>query len=253
VTDVDKDQLIREYERVVCYYTLPKMISPVTVGLIAAYALCVLESAAALAYGTYIQDRTWTLAGLYSLVGILVFGMIAFTIRAWRTDWRIRMALAVARNAPDPAEEEDVPDPFENHMLLSRPFRTAEDKFGCVDRNGGISYYVEIRRPNVHWRVKDAQDLALLDVRAVHGPGQLRVYAGKEHRASIERRMTLRGVAARVDLVGPEPRHYLITNGCIYDSGRMAGRIYRLRRRIYLDVEQAHFNDGLLAYLATVR
>lgn len=253
MTDADKDPLIREYERVVCYYTLPKMISPVTVGLIAAYALCVLESAAALAYGTYIQDRTWTLAGLYSLVGILIFGMIAFTIRAWLTDWRIRTALAVARNAPDATDEEDVPDPFENHALLSRPFRPLEDRFACVDRSGAISYHVEIRRPNAHWRVKDAQEATLLDVRAVYGPGQLRVYAGKEHRASIERRLTLRGTMARVDLVGPEPRHYLIRNGCIYDSGRMAGRIYRLRRRIYLDVERPHMNDGLLAYLATVR
>ena len=253
MTDADKDHLIREYERVVCYYTLPKMISPVTIGLIAAYLLCVLESAAALAYGTYIQDRTWTLAGLYSLMGILVFGMVAFTIRAWLTDWRIRMALAVARNAPDPTGEEDVPDPFEKHLLLSRPFRPVEDIFDCVDRSGAISYYVEIKRPNAHWRIKDAQDATLLDVRAVHGPGQLRVYAGKEHRASIERRMTLRGMMARVDLVGPESRYYLIRSGCIYDSGRMAGRIYRLRRRIYLDVEQAHMNDGLLAYLATVR
>lgn len=253
MTDVDKDTLIREYERVVCYYTLPKMISPVTAGLIAAYALCVIESLAALAYGTYIQDRTWTLAGMYTLAGIIIFGMVAFTIRAWLTDWRIRMALAVARNAPDAAEEEDVPDPFEDHVLLSRPLRPAADRFPCLDQGGAISYHVEVKRYNAHWRVKDAHDTTLLDVRAVHGPGQLRVYAGKEHRASIERRMTLHGTVARVDVTGGESCHYLITNGCIYYSGRMAGRIYRLRRRIYLDVERAHMNDGLLAYLASVR
>lgn len=251
--DSDKDPLIRDYERVVCYYTLPKVISPVTVGLVAAYVLCVVESLVALAYGVYANDHTWTQAGLYACIGIIVFGMIAFTIRAWMTDLRIRMALAVARNAPDAAREEDVPDPFENHILLSRPLRPTGDSIACVDQWGDISYHVEVKSPNAHWRVRDARNNVLLDVRAIHGPGQVRVYAGKEHRASIERRMTLRGMTARVDLAEPDRRHYRITNGCIYDSDRMTGRIYRLRRRIYLDLERAHMNDGLLAYLATVK
>lgn len=91
-----KVSAITDYERAVCYYTLPKVITPVTIGLLSAYALCVIEAVAALAYGLYVGNRTWTLSGFYCLIGIIVFGMLAFTVRALWGDWRRRAALSIA-------------------------------------------------------------------------------------------------------------------------------------------------------------
>jgi hypothetical protein len=248
-----KDAGISDYERVVCYYTLPKIISPITIGLLSAYALCVLEAVAALIYGIYIQDATWTNAGLYCFIGIIIFGMVAFTFRAWLNEWRRRVALAVASSAPRGEADTDIPDPFENHVMLSRPSPNNKKSFTCLERSGGISHHVEIRRRNVHWRVKDTEYQSLFDVLVVHGKGQLRVYADKRHRASIERYMTLRASVANIYILDLPQRNYAITNGCIYDSGRLVGRIYRLRRRLYLDIEKAHLHDGLLAHFVSLR
>lgn len=249
---VSEEVFITDYERAVCYYTLPKVISPITVGLLAAYALCVIEALAALAFGLYTNNRTWMLAGLYCFVAIIVFGMIAFTVRALMNDWRRRVALAEARNAPAAAKDEEVPDPFENHVLVCRRGNPEGDVFACVNRQGDISHYVEIKRYNIHWHVSDAQNRLLFDVRAVHGPGHLAVYVNKEKIASIERRSTLRANVAKVFLLIPVHRDYHITSGCIYFAGRMVGRIYRLRRHLYLDVERDHMNDGLMAHFASL-
>ena len=249
---VSEETLITDYERAVCYYTLPKVVSPVTVGLVAAYVLCVLEAAAALAYGLITDNRTWTIAGLYCFVGIIVFGMIAFTVRAWRNDWHRRVALAVARNAPDAVKDEDIPDPFESHLLVSRQALPETDVFVLATREGDISHYVEIKRRNAHWRVSDKHSTVLFDVLAVHGPGHLRVLADKDHRASIQKRVSLRTTIAEVFLINPGEEKYAVNGGCIYFSDRMVGRIYRLRGRLFLDVEQSHMNDGLLALFVSL-
>lgn len=250
---VSKEGVITEYERAVCYYTLPKVISPVTIGLIFAYALCVVESLAALAYGIHIDNRTWTLAGFYTFIGILIFGMIAFTMRALLNDWRIRVALAIARNVPEPERDHDIPDPFEHHILLSRPAQPGKEGFECMDEAGDISHCVEIKQYNVHWHVRSARSNAVFDVRAVHGAQQLRVYTGKEQVASIQRRATLRDAKVEIFPADPAQRPYSITNGCIYDGGRLAGRIYRLHRRIFLDIERVRLSDGLLAHFISMR
>ena len=57
------------YERAVCYYTLPKVIHPITLGLIWVYALCVIEAVGAFSYGVYTGDMDWTMAGFYSFAG----------------------------------------------------------------------------------------------------------------------------------------------------------------------------------------
>jgi hypothetical protein len=250
---IPREPTLTDYERAVCYYTLPKVISPVTIGLLFAYALCVLEAAAALGYGISTDNRFWTFAGFYSFIGIIVFGMVAFTIRAGMNDWRKRVALAMAHNAPNAVREDDVPDPFEKHVLLSRPARLKGDVFACVNREGDISHCVEIKRYNGHWRVSDAENKILFDVRAMHGARQLRVYAGKAHLASIDQNTTLRGSTAQVFTLEPSPKQYTVVNGCIYESNRLVGRIYRLRDAIYLDVEEAFCTGGLLAYFISLK
>jgi len=43
---------------------------------------------------------------------------------------------------------------------------------------------------------------------------------------------------------------YRIEHRCIYHADRLVGRIYFLRRSLYLDIENDHFNLGILAYYA---
>lgn len=250
-TDVREDA-ITDYERAVCYYTLPRVISPVTMGLIGAYALCVIESLCVLAYGLHSGSLTWIYAGFYAFAGIIIFGMVAFTMRALMNEWRFRVALAIARNVPEPARNRDIPNPFERHVLLSRPVAPDKEGFECLDGAGDISYCVEINRYNAHWHVRNAVDKTAFDVRSLHGSRQLDVYVNNEPVASVQRSMTLRAAIAKIVPADALQRSYSITNGCVYDGKRLVGRIYRLRRRIFLDVEQVHINDGLLAHFVSL-
>jgi len=49
---------ISDYERAVCYYTLPRVTSRVTLALVIAYAVCVFEALGALCIGVLFDNRT---------------------------------------------------------------------------------------------------------------------------------------------------------------------------------------------------
>ncbi len=252
-----------DYERAVCYYTLPKVVSPLTLGLVVAYSICVFEAIAALGYGLWVDSRTWTMAGAASFAGIVVFGMFAFTIRALINDLNRRTALNAARNAPVTEADSDIPDPFASHALMSHPLNVQSEVFACVTKLGAIEYYVEIKRPGLHWRVSTAQDEPAFEVVALQKmshwmfsaplPARLAAYADSRMIASIVRRITLRANLVNVFCVKPCERMYEIKNGCIYASGRLVGRIYTLRRNVYLDVEREHLAPGIVAHFVTLK
>ncbi len=254
---------ISDYERAVCYYTLPKVVSPLTLGLIIAYAICVLEAIAALGYGLWVDNRTWTTAGAASLAGIVVFGMIVFTMRALINDLNRRSALAAARNAPVTEADCDIPDPFASHVLISHPLNVQSEVFACVTKDGAIEYYVDVKRTGLHWRVSTAQDEPVFEIVALQKmshwmfsaplPARLSVYADNQEIASIVRRITLRANLVQVFSVKPCEKLYEIRNGCIYASGRLVGRIYTLRRNVYLDVERQHLAPGMVAHFVTLK
>ncbi len=249
---------ITDYERAVCYYTLPKINSPVTFGLIAAYALCVVEAAAAFAYGLIVRDPSWVFVGKAALVSIIVFGMAAFLLRALWNDWNRRLALAAARDVPDAREDSDVPNPFESHVLLRRPVAVRSEVFACVTKSGDIEYYVEVRRPKSRWRVSSPQNEPLFDVAALPGvapfvfaaplPARAGVYVDKQEAASIVRHAGFQASKVHVFSLAPNEKHYTIQNGCIYSAERLVGRIYTLRRVLYLDIAQEHAVPGIIAY-----
>lgn len=254
---------ISDYERAVCYYTLPKVVSPITLGLIVAYAVCLLEAVLALGYGLWTENRTWTVAGAVALAGIVVFGMVAFTLRALINDLNRRAALAAAHNAPEASRGNDIPDPFASHILISHPLNVASEVFACVTRDGDIAYYIEVIRPGAHWRVNSPQDQPLFEIMAVQKashwifsaplPARLSVFDGNPVVASIVRRATLRANVVDVFTVVPAETRHEVKNGCIYASGRLVGRIYTLRRNVYLDVERAHAVPGIIAHFVTLK
>lgn len=252
---------ISAYERAVCYYTLPKVATSVTDGLVAAYAICVVEALAACIYGLSSGNSTWKIAGATTFVGIVVFGMIVFTIRALVNDWQKRSALAIARNVPDKDETDDIPDPFSSHLLLCRPASPSQEVYACVTIDRAIAYYVQIRREHTHWRAYTSDEQQLLEVLVEHEalrvgifrthPVRLGVYSDKKKIAAIVRRNTLRAAFVDVFVLSPVEVTYVIKAGCIYVSDRLVGRIYTLRDNIYLDIEQYHATSGVLAHFMT--
>ena len=88
---------LSDYERVVCYHTLPRTSHPLTLGLIVAYAVCLLEAVAAIGVGVYLEKPLWLRTGAACIVGLILFGIVVFTIRAFLSELRSRKALAAAQ------------------------------------------------------------------------------------------------------------------------------------------------------------
>jgi hypothetical protein len=253
-----QNEHITAYERAICYYTLPKVANPVTYGLVAAYALCIIEAVTAVAYGLAADSNIWQLAGLLAFGAMVVLGMVIFFVRALLNDLGRRSALAAARNVPDAGESDDIPDPFSEHLLLLCPMHPTSEVYACVTNEGAIAYYVEVRTPAGHWRISDPQSQSLFEVVTEHriprpgifraAPTLLGVYAEKKKVASITCRKLFR--ASRDDIfdMNTNAARYVVVEGCIYENDRLVGRIYTLRGFKCLDLEKKHGTLGVLAY-----
>lgn len=254
---------ISDYERAVCYYTLPKVITPLTYGLIIAYAVCLLEAVAALGYGLYFQYSTWTRAGGTALVAIVVFGIVVFIARAVFNDVRRRKLLNDARSTPQQVEDNDLPDPFANHLLLARPLNAQGSLFAVTEDDANIQYFVDASPEDDWWKVRTSQDEDCCLVRTLQGansfnfasshPSQLGIYdTDNEEIGHIARCYSLGAVWYELSLVQPEAKTYTIRNFGIYYGEQLVGRMYRLRGNWYLDVRKSHFNPALLGYFVTL-
>ncbi len=250
-----------EYERAVCYYTLPKVINPISYGIIVAYAVCLFEAVGALVIGVVLDNRTWTVAGTAALVGIIIFGMVVFTVRAFMNEVRQREALAAARNLPAAAEPvEDVPDPFASHVLLAYRLDSPGTIYLCGPGESLPRYEVHRLAQGKSWKIQTAGKPELR-VDAVGGgrsflfeatlPGRFTIHAGEERIGRIERRLSFTAPIVEVISTQPEPRTYVVKQQSIYYKDCIAGRIYFLRGVYYLDVDKHFFNDALLAYFIT--
>ena len=256
-----ENEHISAYERAVCYYTLPKVISPITYGLVAVYALCILESLAALVYGYAIDNQTWKVAGAATFAAMTVFGMLAFTIRAVINDWRRRSVLAYARHVPDPNASDDIPNPFADHILLRRLKEPRTEVYACMTNTGGIEYYIEIKKEHHHWHINTPQDQRLFEVLLEHdslpvglfktSPLRVSIFSEKKRIATVVCRNTLRSTVVDIFEILPAETTYCIKDGCIYCANRLVGRIYDIRSYLYLDIERQHATSGILAYFMT--
>jgi hypothetical protein len=254
---------LSDYERAICYYTLPKIAHPITFGLIIIYGVCLLEAVGVIAYGVFWDQDTVIKAGAVALAGIIVFGIVAFTARALLNDVRQRRALAVARGIPDAiADLQDIPDPFAGHVLLRHPLHTRGDLFPCTDNDGNLVYFVESSPSSPWWKVKDPQDNEVIRVRVESAsssftlggavPSRLAVYAGGEEIAQIRRLFTFTAPTILVQCMKPESKTYTVRHGDVSQDKRLVGRIYYLHHSLYLDMEQAAFHEAILGLFITM-
>lgn len=253
---------ITPYERAVCYYTLPKVIHPITLGLIWMYALCVVEAVAAFAYGVYSGDMDWTTAGSYSFAGIVAFGVVVFFVRALLNDVRQRKALAEARNSPMLTPAEDVPDPFAEYVLLKHPAHAQGSLFECATGDDSLHYVVEHHPHSREWIVRAANGTELFRVKVLRGvrsfsfsmdrPRLMAVVKGGQEIARIRRRGGLGASSTEITSEVLSPKAVLVKNRGIYVNNALRGRIYALRGDDYLDVHRETLNDALLGYFVTI-
>ncbi|HEX71826.1 MAG TPA: hypothetical protein ENN65_00705 [Candidatus Hydrogenedentes bacterium] len=250
-----------DYERAICYYTLPKVISPLTNGLIVIYAVLILEAIVALIIGLSLDNPTWTKAGLWGLLAMVALGAVIFIGRAVMNEVRERRMLAVAQGMPDSAEADaDVPDPFEKHLLLQRPLDAPGKVFAC-EAGQAIWRYQIVSASGKHDRVVADTEGNTVCRLVIHRlftsfsldsglPAHVHVFRDNEEIARIDRRFSFNASVTAIQCVQPQPARYVIRNECIYADDRMIGRIYLLRRALYLDLEEAFFHEAFLAYLA---
>ena len=255
---------ISEYERAVCYYALPRVTSPVTSALIAAYALCLFEAIAALIYGLVRNDPVWSKWGTITLAAIVAFGMVAFVLRAFLNDVRKRRLLGQAHGVVDPSSGfDDLPDPFSDHELYSYCRVSMESVLLVQDRDGQPVYRMEtevdgkrrfFRRPEGDELFQATVVRSRLGFLLQPSGNVIRVTVtrGDEIVAKIRRLFSLGQQLAEVKLENPEGGKYVIRGGSILFHGAAVGRIYDLRDYTYLDIDSTHFNDGILAYFLTM-
>ena len=244
---------ISKQERLICYYTLPRLLHPFTVGLLIAYMLCVAEALGALVFGMITDQPAWTSVGAWSLGGIIVLGLAAFTARALLNDWRRRRALALARKAPHTLDDSDAPDLFAGHVLLSKPRPSSAPETVAQEIGTNRCYSAKALKGHSRWHIFYPEANRVFDLSTVRVHGSylfatrfLDLFEGEQKKARIALRKKLRGLRTRIDLCSPEAMEYQVCDGCIRHNGRLVGRVYALRNRLYLDVESSHLNPGLV-------
>ena len=249
---------LTDYERAVCYYALPRTSHPLTTGLIAAYAVCLLEAIALTGYGLYTGRDNLTTWGLIAMLALVVFGLLAFFLRALLGEVRRRRLLAATRNVPDAPEAAEDPDPFAGHILLRRPRYVGGQLFALTSDDSTIQYFIDSGPNGRWWNVRNEHDEEVCRVRGEGGalsfalggsaPSRLSVHRGEALLGTVQRRFSLG--ATVVDLRGTDdtatPRS--VRQGTVYRDKEEVGRLYALRGALYLDVRRDALDELLLAH-----
>lgn len=259
------ERSLTEYERAVCYYSLPRLVSPVSYALIVAYAVCLFEGFAAMAVGLIIDSDAWLTLGAAATVTMVVFGLVVFTVRAFLNEYRRRRMLREARNAPKAAHDmaEDLPDPFAGHKLVQHPDATKGNFFEVTERGTSHAFIVEQGGRGSQWVVRDPEGGERFRVRSMSGlrsfsfgpnnlPAKLGVFKGTREVARINNRWGLLHPRTEIVPSDPDQPKLEVRADGIYRDDRLVGRIYYLRHAFYLDIEKDCFNDALMAYFITV-
>ena len=276
---------VSDYERALCYYTLPRVVSPVTFGLIIAYAACFFEAVAVLCIGFVLGNATWTTAGMVALSAIVVFGMLIFTTRALMNDVRKRQALAEAEGVPDAATQNaDCPDPFGEHVLLRYVVHEAGSIYRCDAHCAALAYRVERGAHGRSWELTEGDGKDVCRAMSMKrggsfslnsgSPSKMVVFQGEREVARIRRAFSFTAPRTEISCQEPKMRQYSVRNGSIFlvlaeelgakgegnipwkgvsrRGERLVGRIYELRSFLYLDIETEYFDDPILAYYTTL-
>ncbi len=257
------DDHLSDYERAVCYHNLPRTRNALTMGIIIAYGVCLAEALAAICIGVYFDKPTWLQLGAAAFVGLILFGIVVFTARAFLSELRARKLLAAAHCVPDARESaQDFPDPFEFHVLLRHPAHARGTLYSLTDNHDTSGYEVETAPNHKWWNVTDVQSGEVIRVVAAEGgtsfriggalPSKAEVYRGDTLVATLRRPLTFGDLEVEIEAVKPAPMVVQLRNKGLLVDNRLVGRVYNLRGSCYLDMDKRFFNDGVLAYYVTM-
>lgn len=260
---VELDGLITDFERAICYFTLPRLIYRINPWALFIYFVCVIITLTLLFLGIITGIPSLTYTGSISFVVVTIVGIIMFTGRALLNELRWRKCLAEAHGIQNTAEA-DLPDPFEDHTLLLVSSDTRGSLlYPIMNREGEVKYFVEEKEPEKYWIVKDHQENPVCQIQAraslfsftlsMNKPRVIYVQSQDKCISVIKPKVSFYGDSYILYTKEPSPQQYWVLQSGIFFHGELVGRIYNLRRYTYLDVREDHFSLGMLALLLTSR
>lgn len=253
---IEMDDFLSDYERAVCYFTLPRLVYHISPICVFFYFICVLLAFTLTFWGLALGNQQLSYAGTFALIIITLLGFIMFTGRALLNELRWRKCLAEAHGSPS-EETLDLPDPFENHELYLIPLKEKENVlFPCTNRVGEIQYFVDGKKQG--WIVKDLFEKEVCTITAKRSWFSIAftskapkvIFAFKDNKkiATIKPKFSFFGSASLITLFENGKETYWILQSGIFHNGELVGRIYQVRQYVYLDIKKEHFNLGLLTY-----
>lgn len=256
---IELDDCISDYERAVCYFTLPRLIFHLNPILLFIYFVSVIVAFLITFMGLIWANSYLSYGGTIALAIIILYGIIAITGRTLLNELRWRKYLAEAHGSTSQVSL-DLPDPFEDHELYIVPLKDKQTTlYPCVNREGEILYFIEEKEKGRQWIVKDSLEKEVYTIRAKHvwfsivftskAPLILKVYHNDKLVAQVKPRFSFFGSAYLVTLFEPKITAYWVLQSGIFLQRELVGRIYQVRKNLYLDVQKPHFNLGILSLL----
>ncbi len=253
---IEMDDFLSDYERAVCYFTLPKLVYHISPIKVFVYFIGVIFAFAFTFWGLALGNQQLSYMGTIALILITLLGFIIFTGRALISELRWRKCLAEAHGSPS-EKTLDLPDPFENHELYLLPLKErGKALFPCVNRTGEIQYFIEEK--NHGWIVKDPLEKEICTIIlkrswfsiafTYRAPKVIHIFKDNKKIAIIKPKFSFFGSASIVTLLKNGKETYWILQSGIFYNGELVGRIYQVRQYLYLDIKKEHFNLGLLTF-----
>ena len=257
------EEHLTEYERAICYSTIPSVTRPLTLGLIIAYGLIVLASVFLMAYGINTKHPVWERWGAIAFALTVSVGVVGFLARAVVNQVQERAALSEAEALPNVESGfDDLPDPFAGHVLL-RYSRHHEGEAVDITDNKGRTVYVVLRSHGErHWELRDPSGITLLTVEAPKGqrsfaletgiPRHLIVRREDQKTAELKRRFNFGTATVDISCMENGAQDYVFRAGGFYRGDELLGRIYFIRNYAYLDLRKTALKDGTLVLFAAM-
>lgn len=258
------EEHLTDYERAIYYYSLPRVMQPVPVGVLVIYAFVFLLTFVAMAYGVAIQSMEWVQGGGIALGICIVAGIGTYLSRDFIHELRERTAQAKARSIPDADSQfDEIPDPFGDHLLLRYPIRDGGAERTIYNNKGQVVYVADIDREGKTLTVKDHQGQevlsATLDTKQVSfsfetgsSPSRILVEANGEPVGKVQRQSNFGPAHVSIECGSEEPDLYDFRGGGLYSGESLVGRIYEVRQHHYLDVHKNHLRDAILSFFITI-
>ncbi|MCX8064432.1 MAG: hypothetical protein N3G21_04590 [Candidatus Hydrogenedentes bacterium] len=256
---IDIDDFLTDYERAVCYFTLPKISYTVRPIVVFFYTLILLVSFSLLFVGFLYESLLLVNLGGFLSFGVALVGVSLFVGRTIVNEYKWRKYLRYSSISPNKVEI-DLPDPFQNHVLFSIPLdKRFSNLFPCIDRNGEVLFFIEEIEKGRKWVIKNPQDVEVARVEgkpslfsfviSYKTPFVMRVYEGTNLSYFIKPKCSIFNVGFVVlDKKQTPNLNYTISDTAVFVNKELVGRFYQLRRYFYLDIQEQHFNLGLLAF-----